>query len=99
MSSERRPPRVPAPRKPLPVEDPTDQAGLDRDPPGQRPYTGTDADDPPLTVRAQVRIAVGGHADAVIAAQGHALRGLLAALTGTSAPDRTQRQDNDDDRT
>jgi hypothetical protein len=64
------------------AEEPVDRAGLDQTPPDGRPYTGADGDDRPLTVRVQVRIAVGGHAEAVAAAQGHALRALLTALTG-----------------
>lgn len=63
------------------AEDRTARAGLDDRVFGERPCTRvTSNGDGPLTVHVQVRIAVGGHADAVAAAQGDALRGLLAAL-------------------
>ena len=63
-----------------------DRAGLDQPPPGRRPYLDGDRDHRPLTVRVQVRIAVGGHADAVAAAQGNALRALLATLPADPPP-------------
>lgn len=58
--------------------------GLDGHAPDMRPCTPASDDDRPLTVSVQVRIAVGGHADAVAAAQGVALRGLLAALASNT---------------
>jgi hypothetical protein len=52
---------------------------------------GINDDGQPLTIRVQVRIATGGQARAVAAAQGRALRALLAALPGNSptTPDGT----------
>jgi hypothetical protein len=46
--------------------------------------SGINDDGPPLAIRVQVRIAAGGQARAVAAAQGRALRALLAALPGGS---------------
>lgn len=76
--------------------------GLDGADQSMRPWTVSDRRDRPLTVRVQVRIAVGGHAEAVAAAQGHALWALLAALTG-DPPDHTRQyarpvRDADDER-
>jgi hypothetical protein len=59
--------------------DPLDPS-LDTPTDGERPCIGAGRDDQSLTVRAQVRIVTGGQARAVAAAQGNALKALLAAL-------------------
>ncbi|MBN1172832.1 MAG: hypothetical protein JXA67_11710 [Micromonosporaceae bacterium] len=72
-------------------EQPAADPGLDQPVLGQRPCHGTGGDGTPLTVRVQVRIVTGRRAVAVRAAQGHALRALITALTsGDTEP-------NDDD--
>ena len=64
-----------------------DRCGLDQPPVDGGPSTYTTTGGAgPLTVHAQVRIAVGGHAEAVAAAQGHALRELLDLFAATPAP-------------
>jgi hypothetical protein len=55
--------------------------GFDRNGSPKRPSNGG-GDAPIIAVRVWVRIAVDGHADAVAVSQGHALRALLATLTG-----------------
>jgi hypothetical protein len=57
---------------------------LDNHPSTEHPWTTSDGS-PPLRIRAQVRIVTGGHAEAVAAAQGNALRDLLAALADPPA--------------
>jgi hypothetical protein len=83
-SAPAEPRRTDAPRQPAKAD--PDRRGLDQPPVDGGPSTYTTTGDAgPLTVHVQVRIAVGGHADAVAAAQGHALRELLDLFAATPA--------------
>jgi hypothetical protein len=97
MPSAERPPDEHTERTSRPAKNRAEGGGLDDGACAERPCIhATSSGDGPLTVHAQVRIAAGGHADAVAAAQGNALRDLLAALASAAPHHRTDHIGHDE---